>query len=148
MTQIERSVPTLGVGRLVAAFLLLFGATALTVRCVAVGTQAPHGSAAGHVSHAGPPLTLEQLATKAGCQPRIQGGAADKRQGYCTTQDGKFVLITFTSDKGQNAWLDQAQEYGKYLVGNRWAAGSSPQVLEKLRAKLGGDIAGASHGGA
>jgi hypothetical protein len=146
MTQIERSVSALGMGRLVAAFLLLFGATALTVRCAAVATQTPHGQAAEDASHAGPPLTLEQLAAKSGCQPKIQTGATDLRQGYCTTQEGKFVLVTFTTDKGQKAWLDQAQDYGKYLVGNRWAAGADPKVLEKLRGKLGGDISGTSHG--
>ncbi|HEX6472661.1 MAG TPA: hypothetical protein VF069_26460 [Streptosporangiaceae bacterium] len=139
------------VPRVVAIFVLVFGVTALAVRCVAIASQSPHGSAsADHSGHsavvAGPPLTLEQLGAKAGCHPKVQTNAAELRQGYCTTASGRFFLTTFATAQGQQAWLEQAKDYGEVLIGNRWAVGASPQVLTQLRAKLGGEIYGHAHG--
>ena len=138
------------VPRLVAIFVLVFGLTALAVRCVAVESQ----SAGGHDGHAGgipakagPPLTIEQLAAKAGCTPKIQTNAAELRQGYCpTSSGGRYFMTTFTTARGQQQWLELAQDYAALLVGNRWVAGADPQTLKQLQAKLGGDIINHAHG--
>jgi hypothetical protein len=82
-----------------------------------------------------------------GCQPKIQVEAAELRQGYCTTTTGRYFLTTFTTAQGQRAWLEQAQDYGALLVGNRWIASASPQVLAKLRGTLGGDLYDLKHAG-
>jgi hypothetical protein len=137
--------------RLVAIVVLVFGVTALAVRCVAVASQsaAGHGGHAGGIAaRAGPPLTIEQLAAKAGCAPKVQTNPAELRQGYCPmSSGGRVFMTTFTTTRGQQQWLEQAQDYGKVLVGNRWAIGASPQVLKRLQAKLGGDIYDNSHHG-
>ena len=37
--------------------------------------------------------------------------------------DGKFVLATFATDRGQREWLNGAKDYGGYyLVGRKWVA--------------------------
>jgi hypothetical protein len=134
--------------RVIAVFVLVFGVTALAVRCVAVASQSPHGSA-DHSGHsavtAGPALTLEQLGAKVGCHPKVQINAAELRQGYCASSSGRYFLTTFSTAKGQQAWLEQAQDYGAVLIGNRWAAGASPQMLRQLQGKLGGEIYNHSH---
>ena len=145
LEQQQQPATGVGIGRIVAVFVLVFGATALAVRCVAVASQSPHEDAAGDKSAhgsqtAGPVYTIEQLAAKTGCQPKIQINAADLRQGACSTQTGRYFLTTFATAKGQRAYLEQAQDYGAVLVGNRWVAGASPQVLEQLHGKLGGNL--------
>jgi hypothetical protein len=136
--------------RLIALFILVFGVTALAVRWVAVASQSAggHGEhASGTPAKAGPPLTIEQLAAKAGCTPKIQTEAAELRQGYCpTSSGGRYFVTTFTTTQGQQAWLEQALDYGQLLVGNRWAIGSNLKTLQQLRPKLGGDIVGQAHG--
>ncbi|HEU5157312.1 MAG TPA: hypothetical protein VFU43_09960, partial [Streptosporangiaceae bacterium] len=118
--------------RVVAVCVLVFGLTALAVRCVAVASQSAgeHGGSGGTAAHAGPPLTLEQLAAKADCTPKIQTNAAELRQGHCTTSAGRFFLTTFATTQGQQKWLEQAQDYGQLLVGNRWVATGSAKTLQ------------------
>ncbi|HEY7489375.1 MAG TPA: hypothetical protein VH912_33365 [Streptosporangiaceae bacterium] len=135
---------TASIVRITAVFILVFGATALLVRCVAVATQSPHGhaSSSGQIPgiRAGSPLSVEQLGAKAGCKPKVQTNAAELRQGYCTTPSGRFFMTTFTTSQGQRAYLELAQSYGALLIGNRWIVGASPQLLQQLRGKLGGEI--------
>jgi hypothetical protein len=136
------------VPRLVAIFVLVFGLTALGVRWVAAMSQsAGHsGHASGTAAKAGPPLTIEQLAAKTGCKPKIQTEAAELRQGYCPTSSGsRYFITTFTTTQGQQQWLEQAVDYAVQLVGNRWIIASSLPTLQQLQPKLGGDIVGHNH---
>jgi hypothetical protein len=94
----------------------------------------------GVAADAGPPPSVEELAAKAGCKPKIQIEAADLRQGYCKTSIGKFFLTTFTTEHGKDEWMDQAPEYNPHLVGNIWTALGPRAVLDKLRVKIGGDL--------
>jgi hypothetical protein len=161
MTQIEQerpssassasaAPPTASFARIAAVFVLIFGATALLVRCVAVATQSPGGHA-GHdpavAARDGQPLTLEQLGARVGCKPKIQTNATELRQGYCSTTLGRFFLTTFATGQGQLEWVEMAKDYGLVLIGNRWTASGAPDVLRKLQTKLGGGIYGTSHSG-
>jgi hypothetical protein len=154
MEEIEQPTRTVSLIRVAAIVVLVFGASALAVRCVAVATESPHGSGpAGHSSLSGqsapgPVFTLEQLGAKTGCRPKVQVDATELRQGVCgATRSSRYFLTTFASAKGQHDWLEQAKDYVAVLVGNRWTAtAASRQVLNQVRAKLGGDIYQSSHG--
>ncbi|WP_326649511.1 MULTISPECIES: hypothetical protein [unclassified Streptomyces] len=92
-----------------------------------------------------PPKTatgsLEQLAAKAECKPNIQTDAAELRQANCTTGDGKYVLATFATDRGQREWINEANDYGgTYLVGRKWVAVGDAKVVTALRGRLGGSV--------
>ncbi|WP_306323502.1 MULTISPECIES: hypothetical protein [unclassified Streptomyces] len=85
--------------------------------------------------------SLEHLAKEAGCRPDIQTDAADLRQANCGTGKGRYVLATFTTDKGQAEWFDQANDYGGvYLVGPKWIAVGGADRLTELRGRLGGTL--------
>lgn len=86
------------------------------------------------------PLTVEQLAGKVGCEPRIQVDATDIRTGYCKTDDGEFFVSTFATEKDKDAWMDQAPEYKPHLVGPRWTVLGDLEVLEALQLPLEGDL--------
>lgn len=89
--------------------------------------------------------TLEQLAEKAECEPNIQTDAAELRQANCTTGDGKWVLATFATDRGQREWINEANDYGgSYLVGRKWVAVGEAKVVTALRGRLGGTVETAS----
>ncbi|WNI25132.1 hypothetical protein [Streptomyces sp. ITFR-16] len=89
--------------------------------------------------------TLEELAAQAGCEPRIQTDAQELRQANCTTEDGRYVLATFATDRGQREWINEANDYGgSYLVGRRWVAVSDAEVVTALRGRLGGTVETAS----
>ncbi|MFD4179135.1 hypothetical protein [Streptomyces anulatus] len=89
--------------------------------------------------------TLEQLARKAGCDPNVQTDAAELRQANCTTDDGRYVLTTFATDRGLREWINEAEDYGgSYLVGRRWVAVGDPEVVAALRDRLGGTVETAS----
>jgi hypothetical protein len=111
------------------------------------GTDAP--AAGGHPGTAGGApayaFTVEQLATVLGCQANITLRAADYRQASCTAAGTRFVLLDFTTAKGQRDWLEEAESYGGvYLVGDRWAlSGQSNDHMEHLRTMLGGNLEGA-----
>ncbi|AIR98030.1 hypothetical protein [Streptomyces glaucescens] len=97
--------------------------------------------------------SLEQLAAEARCEPDIQTDADEIRQAICRTGDGRFVLATFATDRGQREWINGAKDYGgHYLVGRKWVAVGEPEVVTALRGTLGGTLEegkdhGASHGG-
>ncbi|MFI5803039.1 hypothetical protein [Streptomyces sp. NPDC051561] len=85
--------------------------------------------------------TLEELAVKAGCEPRIGTEAAELRQADCRTDLGTYVLATFATDRGRQEWLDAANDYGgSYLVGRKWVAVGEQGVLTALRGRLGGTV--------
>lgn len=121
--------------RLTACGLIVALATACTP-----GDGPGGGYVAAAQGHQAAPLTVEQLAAKVDCRPRIQVDAADMRQGYCKTGDGEFFLTTFSTQAGKDAWMDTAPEYNPHLVGHLWTALSTRTVLDRIRTRLGGDL--------
>ncbi|WP_406009357.1 hypothetical protein OG440_26950 [Streptomyces sp. NBC_00637] len=108
--------------------------------------------------------SLEHLAAEVKCTPDMQTDADELRQALCKNDDGKFILLTFATDRGQREWINGAKDYGgHYLVGRKWVAvGEETGTVTALRKTLGGDIeegtdhsahvsgdpsAGASHSG-
>ncbi|MEV7086704.1 hypothetical protein AB0O07_12515 [Streptomyces sp. NPDC093085] len=92
--------------------------------------------------------SLEELAEQAKCDPDVQKHASEElRQANCTTDDGKYILITFATDRGVREWLHEAKPYGgSYLVGRKWVAVGDEKVTEALRGRLGGTVeTGSSH---
>ncbi|MEV5338809.1 hypothetical protein AB0K93_10015 [Streptomyces sp. NPDC052676] len=92
--------------------------------------------------------SLEQLAAEVRCEPDIQTDADEIRQAICRNGDGRFVLATFATDRGQREWIDGAKDYGgHYLVGRKWVAVGEPKVVTALRGTLGGTLEeGQDHG--
>ncbi|MDT0461544.1 hypothetical protein [Streptomyces gibsoniae] len=85
--------------------------------------------------------SLEDLAADVKCKPNIQTDADEIRQAICTNSDGKFVLATFATDRGQREWINDAKDYGGYyLVGRKWVAVGDNGVVKALRGTLGGDV--------
>lgn len=85
--------------------------------------------------------TLEELAARARCKPNIQTDADELRQANCATSDGRYVLTTFATDRGQREWINEANDYGgTYLVGRRWVAVGEEKVVTALRGRLGGMV--------
>ncbi|MCH0539131.1 hypothetical protein I3F58_06075 [Streptomyces sp. MUM 203J] len=126
-------------------------AGALIALALAGCTAQSHGPHDGGPAPAPSPATgtLEQLAKRAECTPRIQTEAEELRQANCTTEYGKYVLATFATDRGQREWINGAKDYGgSYLVGRKWVAVAEPDVITELRGRLGGEIeAGEEHSG-
>ncbi|GGM61314.1 hypothetical protein GCM10012275_35420 [Longimycelium tulufanense] len=92
------------------------------------------------------PANLEELAARAGCEDlEVQVNAESIRSGYCHSGQDQFVLTTFTTQKGQQEWTDQALGSGQVLIGNGWAAGAEAEMLQQLRDKLGGSLQGGGH---
>lgn len=115
------------------------------------GTHAAAGHHGGQPAAAGgPPAVmvagLEQLAAKSGCQLQSQTKAEELRQGACKSAKGRYTLLTFTSDQGQQSWLTEAKNWGgEYLVGPRWVAVGKTPELQALREEIGGDIQAGNH---
>jgi hypothetical protein len=79
------------------------------------------------------------------CTPNIQIDADELRQAVCKKSkdaDGKFILATFATDRGQREWINGAKDYGgHFLVGRKWVAvGDTTKTVTVLRKTLGGDI--------
>ncbi|MEV8305863.1 hypothetical protein AB0P36_00530 [Streptomyces flavidovirens] len=90
--------------------------------------------------------SLEQLAAKVACEPNIQTDATELRQANCETGDGRYVLATFATDRGQREWINEAKDYGgAYLVGRKWVAVGDQKVVTALRGRLGGTVETSSH---
>ncbi|WP_258177392.1 hypothetical protein [Streptomyces solincola] len=133
----KRTRPALAAAALTALALPLLGA------CDAGGGEQPAAGASASPSPA--TGTLEQLAAKAGCEPDVQTDAEEIRQANCATGDGKYVLATFATDRGQREWINEANDYGgSYLVGRRWVAVGDDKAVEALRGRLGGAVETAS----
>ncbi|MEX1655172.1 hypothetical protein ABZ960_18660 [Streptomyces pseudovenezuelae] len=89
--------------------------------------------------------SLEHLAAEVKCTPDIQIDADELRQAVCKKAkdaDGKFILATFATDRGQREWINGAKDYGgHFLVGRKWVAvGDTTKTVTVLRKTLGGDI--------
>ncbi|WP_133909958.1 hypothetical protein [Streptomyces sp. NBC_00582] len=86
--------------------------------------------------------SLEHLAAEVDCTPNMQTDADELRQAICKTSAGKFLLLTFATDRGQREWLNGAKDYGgHYLVGRKWVAvGEETSTVTTLRKTLGGDV--------
>jgi hypothetical protein len=88
--------------------------------------------------------SLEHLAAEVKCAPDIQIDADEIRQAVCKNAkdaDGKFILATFATDRGQREWINEAKDYGgHYLVGRKWVAVGETSTVTELRETLGGDI--------
>ncbi|MFJ8809789.1 hypothetical protein [Streptomyces sp. NPDC102490] len=93
--------------------------------------------------------SLEHLAAEAECTPDMQTDADTIRQALCGKGDGKYVLATFSTDRGQREWINTAKDYGGYyLVGRKWVAVGHQDVVADLRGRLGGTLEqGVRHGG-
>ncbi|MEI5100175.1 hypothetical protein RB200_18585 [Streptomyces sp. PmtG] len=123
------------------------------VSATAIGLVIAAGLAAdedGGSRGGGVPVTatgsLEELAAKAECAPALQTDAEELRQANCRNEDGRFVLATFATDRGEREWLNQAKDYGgTYLVGRKWVAVGDPKVITALRGHLGGTVERSSH---
>ncbi|MFF6784759.1 hypothetical protein [Streptomyces sp. NPDC012510] len=89
--------------------------------------------------------TLEHIAGEVGCKPDMQTDADTIRQALCTNKDGdfdgRFVLATFATDRGQAEWLAGAKDYGGYyLVGRKWVAVGEKKTVSGLQGTLGGEM--------
>ncbi|MER6472212.1 hypothetical protein [Streptomyces collinus] len=85
--------------------------------------------------------SLESLAAEVKCKPNMQTDADEIRQAICRNTDGRFILATFATDRGQREWINDAKDYGGYyLVGRKWVAVGDDGVVEALRGTLGGDV--------
>jgi hypothetical protein len=105
------------------------------------------GALAGCAAKGGP-ATVEEIAAMTGCpKPQMQVDADELRQAMCKTSKGQYSVTTFTTDRGQQEWLDDSQGYGgAYLVGTRWIVlGNTPEMLEAFRATLGGSVRSGGH---
>ncbi|MGW2148680.1 hypothetical protein ACWCOT_30565 [Nonomuraea bangladeshensis] len=91
-----------------------------------------------------PAADLEQLQRAVACtDPKPQVDATELREVICHTPAGRYTLLTFATQAGARAWLDEAQPYGGiYLVGDRWTVVAAPDLLTDLRARLGGRLEG------
>ncbi|WP_155354307.1 hypothetical protein [Acrocarpospora macrocephala] len=118
-----------------------------TMMFVLILGAAACGSSESAAREAGPPASVEQLVSTIGCaSSHIQIDADELRQGICETPQGRYTITTFVTEKGKRDWLDYAQMYGGiYLVGTRWAVIASPDLLETLRGRTGGQIEDLSH---
>ncbi|WP_230421257.1 hypothetical protein [Actinomadura soli] len=95
------------------------------------------------------PASLAQLAQQTSCSLTGQRKVKDLEQGNCKNSQGRYVLLSFTTDQGMNTWLHEARPWGGvYLVGARWVVVSQEPTLQTLRKDLGGKIVhGDNHGG-
>ncbi|KOG39197.1 hypothetical protein AQJ84_10280 [Streptomyces resistomycificus] len=85
--------------------------------------------------------SLEHLAAEVKCTPNMTTDADEIRQAVCKNPDGKFILATFSTDRGQREWINGAKDYGgHYLVGRKWVAVGETSTMTALRGTLGGDI--------
>ncbi|MGW7195018.1 hypothetical protein [Streptomyces chryseus] len=124
--------------------------TAKAASAIAVLALLTAGCGAGENEEKPVPETakgsLEQLAAKVACEPNIQTDAKELRQANCRTDDGRYVLATFATDRGQREWINEAKDYGgAYLVGRKWVAVGDQKVLTALRGELGGTVETSSH---
>jgi hypothetical protein len=154
------------IGKLLACAVL----AGLTAACgtAAAGGQQSHQDHQGHQGHAAPGagghaghpspgaaqpsraakvMSIEEIGGVLGCpEPNMQTDAEEIRQAMCTTDRGRYVLVTFATEKGKREWLDEAQPYGgSYLIGARWVAVSELPQLQSAQKELGGAIETTGH---
>ena len=125
----------------------------LALTCAVAALALAGCGSGGHGGHEVPPTatgSLEKLAAEAKCDPDMQTDADTIRQALCGKGGEKYVLATFSTDRGQAEWLSTAKDYGgHYLVGRKWVAVGGAETVQELRGTLGGDLEeGTQHGGA
>ncbi|MFJ8629691.1 hypothetical protein [Streptomyces sp. NPDC093568] len=87
------------------------------------------------------PAKVEVIGDLTGCKVKIRTEADELREGVCHTEEGDYLITTFPAEKYKLTWLDSAAVYGgKYLVGTRWVVSGKPELLERLRPRLGGTV--------
>jgi hypothetical protein len=87
------------------------------------------------------PAKVEVIAGLTGCEAKIRTEADELREGVCHTKKGDYLITTFPAEKYKLTWLDAASVYGgTYLVGTRWVVSGKPELLERLRPRLGGTV--------
>ncbi|MEU3886910.1 hypothetical protein [Streptomyces sp. NPDC029041] len=85
--------------------------------------------------------SLEHIAAEADCKPNMQTDADTIRQALCKKGKEKYVLATFSTDRGQREWLNSAKDYGGYyLVGRKWVAVGQQKTVTALQGTLGGTM--------
>ncbi|GAP50650.1 hypothetical protein [Streptomyces azureus] len=103
-------------------------------------TAKPSGSAAPAAGVVAP-AKAEVIAALTGCKVKIRTEADELREGVCHTKKGDYLITTFPEERLKETWLESAGVYGgRYLVGMRWVVSAKPEMLEPLRAKLGGTV--------
>ncbi|GHE29392.1 hypothetical protein QWL27_30410 [Streptomyces thermocarboxydus] len=116
----------------------------LALTCAVAALALAGCGSGGHGGHEVPPTatgSLEKLAAEAKCDPDMQTDADTIRQALCGKGGEKYVLATFSTDRGQAEWLSTAKDYGGYyLVGRKWVAVGEERTVEALRTKLGGEL--------
>jgi hypothetical protein len=71
----------------------------------------------------------------------MQTDADTIRQAICKKGKEKYILATFSTDRGQREWINTAKDYGGfYLVGRKWVAVGHQDVVATLRGRLGGTL--------
>jgi hypothetical protein len=87
------------------------------------------------------PASLQELAEQTNCSVTGKRKVADMEQGNCKNDLGRYVLVSFSSDKKMNTWLEEAKPWGgAYLVGASWIVVSEEKTLQTIRKDLGGKI--------
>ncbi|QYC42163.1 hypothetical protein Nocox_22795 [Nonomuraea coxensis DSM 45129] len=87
--------------------------------------------------------TAQLLRAVACTDPKTQVDATELRQITCHTPTGRYTILTFATQDGTRAWLDEAQPYGgTYLTGDRWTIVADPHLLTTLHTRLGGHLEG------
>ncbi|WP_405612461.1 hypothetical protein [Streptomyces sp. NBC_00076] len=124
--------------------ILALGGAALVLALAGCGSGDTKKEAAVPEAATG---SLEHLAAEVKCTPDMQTDADEIRQAICKNPDGKFILATFATDRGQREWINGAKDYGGfYLVGRKWVAVGHEDVVASLRGRLGGTLEeGTSH---
>ncbi|CAM5702359.1 hypothetical protein ACPCIX_18585 [Streptomyces pseudogriseolus] len=116
----------------------------LALTCAVAALALAGCGSGGHGGHELPPTatgSLEKLAAVAECDPDMQTDADTIRQALCEKGEEKYVLATFSTDRGQAEWLNTAKDYGGYyLVGRKWVAVGEERTVEALQTELGGDL--------
>ncbi|MFF8673752.1 hypothetical protein [Streptomyces sp. NPDC015242] len=124
------------------------GVLAVLTLATACGGGGGDGTAAAKPGASGAPAAgvvapakVEVIAGLVGCTAKIRTEADELREGVCHTPKGDFLITTFPEERLKETWLESARVYGgRYLVGMRWVVSAEPDMLEPLRAKLGGTI--------
>ncbi|MFI0445232.1 hypothetical protein [Actinomadura sp. 6N118] len=134
----------MGLPHLLKAALVAVPAVALLAGC---SGKLNNSAQAGNKGPEAKAATIEQIASQTGCTLSGRRNASELRQGACQTGTGRYTVVGFTTDQGQNSWLEEAKPWGgTYLVGKRWVIVSTAPTLETLRQQLGGNIVnGRSH---
>ncbi len=113
---------------------LLFAAAALAVPLAA-------GCGGGSSDRTPQPASVQELAEKTNCSVTGKRKVADLEQGNCKNDLGRYVLVSFASEKKMNTWLEEAKPWGGvYLVGAGWVVVSEEKTLQTIRKDLGGKI--------